>query len=71
MAFVATLLRVYVRLFIVRSFGSDDAWMVGALVCYLVVIPCSSVLICSVVDAHHVCDMCHCWGSLWHREILR
>lgn len=41
MAFVATALRVYVRLRIVRSFGWDDAWMVAAMCTHVMFATCA------------------------------
>ncbi|KAF2682069.1 hypothetical protein K458DRAFT_370612 [Lentithecium fluviatile CBS 122367] len=41
MAFVATMLRVYVRLRIIRAFGWDDAWMVSAMLTHIMFATCA------------------------------
>ncbi|KAF2786271.1 hypothetical protein K505DRAFT_380377, partial [Melanomma pulvis-pyrius CBS 109.77] len=47
MAFVATALRVYVRLRIVRSFGWDDAWMVCATLAHIM------FAVCAIAGVHY------------------
>lgn len=41
LAFIATVLRVYVRTFIVKAFGWDDVWMVFALLAHIMFAGCA------------------------------
>lgn len=47
MAFIATLLRVYVRIHLVKSFGWDDAWMMAALLTHIM------FATCAIAGAHY------------------
>ncbi|KAK7178563.1 integral membrane protein [Paraphaeosphaeria sporulosa] len=47
MAFVATVLRVYVRIRLVKAFGWDDAWMVFAMLVHIM------FATCAIAGVHH------------------
>ncbi|KAF2734995.1 hypothetical protein EJ04DRAFT_601935 [Polyplosphaeria fusca] len=56
MAFVATMLRLYVRIRLVKAFGWDDAWMTGALLGHIMFATCA---ICGIHygTGRHMADL--------------